>query len=155
MDLPLPILAFLMVFGAAASALLLLGLGKLITQLVYSSVRVFIALINVLVECGNWLKREAAFTARMWTATSQMEKAQDNEKAPDDLPLLVRLFILMLVSNEEYENIAGDLQENFTSFKSKAKAHLWLYKQIITSACPLTWKMIKNRLASVFSKRAR
>jgi hypothetical protein len=144
-----------MVFGAAACALLLLGLGKFITQLVYGSVRVFIALINVSVEFGNWLKWGAAFTARMWTATSQMGKAQDNEKAPADLPLLARLFILMLVSNEEYENIAGDLQEDFICCKSKAEAYRRLYKQIITSVCPLTWKTIKNRLASVFSKRAR
>jgi hypothetical protein len=139
MNLPLPVLAFLMVFAAAACVLLLLGLGVL-SGIILSSIA----------DRARGLT--AANTAhRMVPAPKQK---QDREKEPDALPLAARLLKTLLL-DEDRENIIGDIAEEFSLFEAKLKAHLWLYKQVFTSAWPLICKRIEKKLASVFRKSVR
>lgn len=85
----------------------------------------------------------------------RLNKTSEQGKHVNEPKMVVRLLKLVIPSNAEQQNIIGDLLEEFSLFESKPKAYLWLYKQILTSACPLFWKTIKNKLASVFSERVR
>ncbi|MBV9960114.1 MAG: hypothetical protein JO360_16935 [Acidobacteria bacterium] len=56
------------------------------------------------------------------------------------------LLKLFFPSDEEQENVIGDIAEEFEQFTSRARAYLWLSKQIIKSLLPLLHKNIRARL---------
>lgn len=70
-------------------------------------------------------------------------------------PLVLRLLSLLIPSAEERESIIGDMTEEYAEFKSKNKARIWLYKQVIKSAFHLTFKSIKRAIASALGIRIR
>jgi hypothetical protein len=165
-ELPLPVLAFLMVFAAAACTLLLVGLWAIIVRLIIALTLFlrFIAalerfliessyrLINGLVQGTYELRGRAANTAQRFLVVTKQK--QDKEKATDELPLAARL-LKSILSDEDREHIIGDVIEEFSLFESKLKAYLWLYKQVLTSAWPLICKTVERNLASMFKKRIR
>jgi hypothetical protein len=81
-----------------------------------------------------------------------LRKAPDSTVSARFIPFLLKL---SLPSDEEQENIIGDLLEEFDQFTSKEKAYLWLSKQVIKSICPLIYKILKTRIASLFRERIR
>jgi len=93
----------------------------------------------------------------------QIKKFSDSEshnrpqqnRAAHKLHLTARLLKLTGASEEERENIVGDLWEEFNEFDSRLAAYIWLYKQALKSVLPLAYKTIKGRLASLFDVRAR
>jgi hypothetical protein len=75
---------------------------------------------------------------------------------PRAMPLsVIYLLKLMLLSNNDQNNIIGDLLEEYLQFNSKLRGYLWLYKQLIKSASPLIYKALKRRLAARFGERIR
>jgi hypothetical protein len=151
MDVPIPVQAFLMVFAAAASVLVILGLGAVLIRSIAVLARFFTEasywLINGLIRGVYELSGRAANTAQRFLAARS--QAQDGERATDGLPLAVRLLTSML-PGEDRENVSGDLKEEFSLFESKLDAHLWVHKQVLTSAWPFVCKTVKKKLASVF-----
>lgn len=67
----------------------------------------------------------------------------------------LRSLMRLILSEEEEENIVGDLLEEFQQFASNAKAYLWLSKQLTKSVWPLIYKNVTSRLASYFGERVR
>ena len=176
-ELPLPVLAFLMVFAALACILLLVGLWAIIERFIIALtptalLRFIAALEHFLIETPYWLieapywlinrlvhgvyelRGRAANTARRFLVVPRQKR--DGEEATDELPLAARL-LKSLLSDEDGEHIIGDMVEEFSArlFGSKLKAHLWLYKQVLTSAWPLIRKTVERKLASVFKRRIR
>lgn len=76
-------------------------------------------------------------------------KRRPQSKSIASLCCLLRLFL----TEEDVENIVGDLWEEYTNFQSKADGHVWLYKQVLKSVLPLVAKTIRSRLASYFRGR--
>jgi hypothetical protein len=68
-----------------------------------------------------------------------------------NLSLALYLLKLLLLFDEEQENIIGDLFEEYSQLQPKAKARIWLYKQILKSMPYLIYKSLKNCLASLLS----
>lgn len=66
-----------------------------------------------------------------------------------------RRLVRFLLTEEDEENIIGDLREEYLQFHSKSEAHLWLYKQVLKSIAPLIYKTAKSRLASYLGERVR
>jgi hypothetical protein len=150
MSIPLPVLAFLMVFAAIACTLFLLWLGNFILRCIEIS---FVAIADVSywmidrsIRVMYWLSNVVVNTARRLRSTPHKE--QDKDKFVAELPLATRLLKLMLDSDEEQEYVFGDLLEEYNQFPSRVKANLWLYKQVITSIFPLIYKTLRSRLAA-------
>ncbi len=57
--------------------------------------------------------------------------------------------------DEEWENVVGDLHEEYRQLHSRVDADLWLRKQLLKSLPYLLLKAIKSRLASYFGERIR
>jgi hypothetical protein len=84
-------------------------------------------------------------------ATSEVKK-----RRPSNTQIIPKqLLKLISTSDEEADNIIGDLLEECDLYPSKLKARIWLYKQVLKSAPPLIYKSIRGRLASYFGKRIR
>lgn len=164
--LPLPVLAFLMVFAAVACNLLLVGLWAIIARLIIALTLLFsfiaalerflietsYRLLDGLVHGVHDLSGRAANTAQRFLVVPRQK--QDGKKATDELPFAARL-LKSFLSDEDREHIIGDVVEEFSLFESKLKAYLWLYKQVVTSAWPLVCNTIERKLASMFKKRIR
>ena len=69
--------------------------------------------------------------------------------------LSMDLLKLTGATEEEQENITGDLLEEFNRFDSRLIAYIWLYKQVLKSVLPLAYNAARRRLASLFDVRAR
>lgn len=85
----------------------------------------------------------------------QLFNTSERGKHVNEPRIAIRLLKLIIPSNAEQQNVIGDLIEEFDLFESKPKAYVWFYKQLIISACPLIWRTLKYKLASVFSERVR
>ena len=68
---------------------------------------------------------------------------------------LQRRLISLALSDEDKENVIGDLSEEFREFKSKRRAYIWLCKQVLKSVLPLVYKNLRGRLAFYFGERIR
>lgn len=68
------------------------------------------------------------------------QKLLPHSKARTNKYRLVRL----ILSEEEEENIIGDLLEEYSQYQSKLKAYWWLVGQIFKSVIPLIYKALKK-----------
>lgn len=68
---------------------------------------------------------------------------------------LLRRVLNLILTEEEQENISGDLREEYLHFESKTEGCIWLYRQVIRSIPPLAYNNLKSRLASYFGERIR
>lgn len=74
---------------------------------------------------------------------------------PDRPTAIIRVFKVAIRPDKAWENVIGDLLEEYSQFPSKLDANLWLQKQLLESLPYLLLKAVKNRLASYFRERVR
>lgn len=97
-------------------------------------------------------------TVKIWRKRRErrLRGATPNEQRhPKTTYIAIRILTLLLQSEEDRENIIGDLLEEHDQFYSKLHACLWLYQQVSKSALSLIYKNIKSRLAARLSDRIR
>ena len=89
------------------------------------------------------------YVAYLWRTKIQKQRASGSSL------FVIRLCKLTFPCDEIQECIIGDLLEEYNQIPSKLKAHLWLYKQVLTSFFPLVYKNIKSRFASLLREQIR
>ncbi len=75
-----------------------------------------------------------------------------------DFPPLAKALLYIFLSEQDRENILGDLQEEYILKRETLpirKAIIWAYAQAIMSTWPLIWRAIKLRLFAFFGKWVR
>jgi hypothetical protein len=119
----------------------------------------------ILVRDGFDLRsvRAIIFLIGLLFLVSTVNKVNSESSAQIDLQdkpnfeprLAIRLLKTILPSDQEQQNIIGDLLEEYWLIKSKLRASVWLYKQILISGAAIIWKTIKNNISSMLRKRIR
>lgn len=93
---------------------------------------------------------------KQFKLSKRESKESTQEKLPqNELPAAaVGLLKLTVSSEDEQENIIGDLVEEQSHLQSGAKTRFWLYGQVIRSFFPLAYRRLRSSL-SQYRKRIR
>ena len=98
------------------------------------------------------LKRALKFGRQAWALRDLLfGDGRPREVATKKLPKIAGRLLSLLLSEQDRENVMGDLQEAYHELIAKSgrlKARLWIYNQVITSAWPLVRKAISRRFSS-------